>query len=89
MVEIKKFAALRYVLIFDVIIFNGGVFTNHLMRHQILVFSTESILKALFYLYSWFMARVELGILKLLRKKIIIFYQGSDARQNDCITISR
>ena len=24
MVEIKKFAALRYVLIFDVIIFNGG-----------------------------------------------------------------
>ena len=29
------------------------------------------------------MARVELGLLKLLRKKIIIFYQGSDARQND------
>ena len=84
-VEIKKFAALRYVLIFDVVIFNGGrsLYKPFNATSNFSFFNLESILKALFYIYSWFMARVELGILKLLRKKIIIFYQGSDARQND------
>jgi glycosyltransferase involved in cell wall biosynthesis len=83
--ELKKFFALRYIFEFDVIIFNGGrsLYKPFNETKNFSFLKSENLLKALFHAFSWCMARVELGLLKLLKKTIFVVYQGSDARQND------
>lgn len=81
--EIKKFLALRYVFFYDVIFFNFG---STLFRPP-LSGSRESlsrfILLSVYTAYTSFLQRVELFFLKILKKKILIQYQGDDARQGD------
>lgn len=81
--EINKLLALRYVLFYDVIFFNFG---STLFRPP-LTGSRESlgsiILFSAYTVYASFMQRVELFFLKILKRKILIQYQGDDARQGD------
>jgi hypothetical protein len=82
--ELKKLRALHYVFSFDVIFFNAGrtlfrpfAWGRH-GRHLV-----KDVLLRLYVPYGVLMQRIELGLLKLLRKPIFIQYQGSDARQSD------
>lgn len=87
--EIKRFWALRYVFMADVVFLNFGstlyapfVITDPRPRSWF----GKKLLK-LHQQYVFFMQRVELGLLRLLKKVIFIQYQGDDARQGDyCLT---
>ncbi len=83
--EIKKFLALRYIFQNDTIFFNYGAglyppyFTLEFERYSV----WKKPLVFLYCLYINVMSRVELFLLKILKRKIFIQYQGDDARQGD------
>ena len=83
--EIKRFFSIIYVFKFDIIFFNYG--STLFPQYSSDSYQSESkILKSLFkvyLIYLFLMQRIELYLLKILRKKIIIQYQGDDARQGD------
>ena len=86
--EIQKILALRYVFMFDVIMFNFGqmLFKPHL------VFDYKKYPKKMRYFlycyayYNRIMASIEITLLKLLGRKLFVQFQGDDLRQGDyCI----
>ena len=83
--EIKKFLALRYIFQNDTVFFNYGAglyppyFTLEFERYS----AWKKPLVFLYCLYINIMSRVELLLLKILKRKIFIQYQGDDARQGD------
>lgn len=84
--EIKRFYALRYVFFFDVIFFNFGqtLFPQLPVSHP---FADRGPLHAVSYqlyrLYLHCLQKVEILLLRLLRRKLFAQYQGDDARQGD------
>ena len=74
--EIKKFAALKYVFYCDVVFFNYGRGLYSLYPYH-----GNSILGTAFNIFEFLMARLEISLLKLNSVKIIVQFQGSDARQ--------
>lgn len=83
--EIKKIFSLRYVLIYDVVFFNFGstLFKPPLSSSGEMKDLGSFLLLSLYTVYTVFLQRVELFFLKLLKRKILIQYQGDDARQGD------
>tara|TARA_B100000242_G_C43053992_1_gene492715 strand:- start:1567 stop:2706 length:1140 start_codon:yes stop_codon:yes gene_type:complete len=83
--EIKRFFTIFYIFKTDVVFFNFGSSLFHQYSYD--SYRTNSkMLKILFKFYLFYMfimQRIELYVLKIFRKKIIIQYQGDDARQGD------
>ena len=83
--EIKRFFTIFYIFKTDVVFFNFGSSLFHQYSYD--SYRTNSkLLKILFKFYLFYMfimQRIELYVLKIFRKKIIIQYQGDDARQGD------
>ena len=84
-IEFFKFFALRYIFKFNIIFFNFG---SGLYRpYPFLFFKKNQFVKKLLFsiysLYSNILAKLEVGMLILLKKPIFIQYQGDDARQGD------
>lgn len=89
--EVKRLSALSYVFRFDVVLFNFG---TTLFAPQPLIADSlvslglpDNVLGRIAFrvgnLYLSGMQLVELSLLKLLRRKIVVQYQGDDARQAD------
>ena len=86
--EFSKLLALKYIFKFDIIFFNFG--TGLYRPYPFTYIKKKQVIKKIFFLiyrlYSNFLARIEVGMLKFLKKPIFIQYQGDDARQGDyCI----
>lgn len=84
-IEFFKLFALKYMFKFDIIFFNWG---SGLYRpYPFIYIQKKKIIRRIFFLiysvYSNFLARIEVGLLKFLKKPIFIQYQGDDARQGD------
>lgn len=79
--ELKRIYALRYIFFCDIVFFNFGrsLFSPIYNNPKI----EKSFYIILYNVYALIMQRFELILLKLLGKKIIIQYQGDDARQGD------
>ena len=86
LVEIKKILALRYIFKNDIIFFNfgTGLFSHFIDRDIQKHKNFIEIIKIKVYdFYSYVMSYFEVFLIKLLRKKLLIQYQGDDARQGD------
>lgn len=83
--EIKRLFALRYIFQFDVIFFNFGstLFRPIALRRRPEWSLTFYIGARIYMVYATLMQRIELWLLKLLKRRIFIQYQGDDARQGD------
>lgn len=83
--EIKRLLALRYIFQFDVIFFNfGSTLFRPLALRRRPGWSLKFYLGARAYMaYAAVMQRLELGLLRLLGRRILVQYQGDDARQGD------
>ncbi len=85
-VEIKKILALRYIFENDIIFFNfgTGLFSHFINRdlNKNKKFH-KFILNKLYDFYSYLMSYIEVILIKLLKRKLLIQYQGDDARQGD------
>ena len=85
--EVKKILALSYIFKTDIVFYNFGAclfppyFTLDYERYPL----WKRPLAYLYTLYIRFMSIVELGLIRLLRVKIFMQYQGDDARQGDFI----
>ena len=85
-IEIKKILALRYIFENDIIFFNfgTGLFSHFIVRD---FKENKNMLRKFFSriydFYSYCMSFVEVLLIKILRRKLIIQYQGDDARQGD------
>lgn len=83
--EFKKFLSLRYVLIYDVVFFNFG--STLFMPFPKYRFDKEVGWNYIrLYIYSHYrkmMQIIEVSFLKLMEVKVVVQYQGSDARQKD------
>lgn len=81
--EIKRFLYLKYVFDYDVIFFNYGTTLFH--QYPSDGFASESYLArslfTIFRFYMFLMQRIEIFLLKIFNRKLIIQYQGGDARQ--------
>lgn len=84
-VEIKRLLALRYVFFYDVIFYNFGstLFSPVVSGPKDMNLFVKKILLCIYVPYSLLMQRVELLLLRLMRRIIFIQYQGDDARQGD------
>ena len=85
-IEIKKILALRYIFENDIIFFNfgTGLFSHFIVRD----FKENKNMQRKFFsriydFYSYSMSFIEVILIKILRRKLIIQYQGDDARQGD------
>ena len=81
--ELKRLWALRYVFFCDVVFFNFGtmLFAPFPMGEQ-----GGALKKAILYLYNAYlsaMQHLEGWLLRTLKRKVLIQYQGDDARQGD------
>lgn len=83
--ELKRLWALRYIFLFDVVIFNFGS-----SLYSPFVIPKEPHRSLLYILgmkihqtYVSFMQKVELSLLRAFKKIILIQYQGDDARLGD------
>lgn len=83
--EIKRFFSITYILNFDIVFFNYGstLFPQYAHDSYNSKSKSQKFLFRLYLFYLFLMQRVELFLLKLLGRKIIIQYQGDDARQGD------
>lgn len=84
--EIKKFFAIKYVLGCDIVFFNYGRSLFAPTPGVSVVVSGPLVSKVLLIIYNLYqlaMQRLELSMLRLLRKRIFVQYQGDDARQGD------
>lgn len=83
--EIKRLVALRYIFQFDVIFFNfGSTLFRPLALRRRPGWSLTFYFGARAYMaYATAMQRLELGLLRLLGRRIFVQYQGDDARQGD------
>lgn len=83
--EIKRFWSLKYIFLYRVVFFNFGSLLH--TPFPFYRFNKEEGINFLrLYLYSkyrYVMYRVEIGLLELLKVKVFVQYQGSDARQKD------
>jgi hypothetical protein len=83
--ELKRFFALRYVFKSDVVFFNFG---QTLFQQLPKGYRGEKnrLFRLLFSLYSYYarlMQNLELFLLRVLKKVLLVQYQGDDARQGD------
>lgn len=79
--ELKRLLFLKYIFRYDFVIFNFG---GGLFKPTISFGSPVSIGfygKFIVFLYRLFMCFIEIFLLKILGRKIIIIYQGDDARR--------
>lgn len=83
--EIKKLFALSYVFRYQVIFFNFGstLFNPYIYKPIPELHWFKSLVEYSICRFNGFMHYVELWILRLLRRKIFVQYQGDDARQGD------
>lgn len=83
--ELKKLFALTYVFRYQVIFFNYGssLFNPCPIVHDGSKRWRKILFGKIYVIYNRTMHQIELGLLKLLRRKIFIQYQGDDARQGD------
>jgi hypothetical protein len=83
--ELKRFLALRYIFQFDVVFFNFGstLFRPIALSHRPEWSKTFYVAARFYMVYAKAMQKIELWLLRLLNRKIIIQYQGDDARQGD------
>lgn len=83
--ELKKLLALAYVFRYQVIFFNYG--STLFNPNPIVRDGNKRWLKIVFrnvyLIYNKIMHQIELGLLKLMKRKLFIQYQGDDARQGD------
>lgn len=83
--EVKRILAMRYVFSYDIVVFNYGstLFSplgcDMAKREDPL----GEFLAWLFRYYLILLQRIELFLLKFMRKTIVVFYLGDDARQGD------
>lgn len=84
-IQLKRIMALTYILKADIVFYNfgTGLFGPYMVPNP----KKHSGFKYFFYfIYSFYcrvMANFEVGLCRLLDKKIFIQYQGDDARQGD------
>lgn len=83
--EIKKLFALRYIFMFDIAFFNFGTglytpYPNINFKNCNVV---VRIIFPLYYAYSTLMAKLEIMLLGILKRVVLIQYQGDDVRQGD------
>tara|TARA_Y100000994_G_scaffold235520_1_gene225266 strand:+ start:1555 stop:2757 length:1203 start_codon:yes stop_codon:yes gene_type:complete len=86
LIEIKKILALRYIFKNDIIFFNfgTGLFSHFIVRDMKKYKNFREVIQNKIYdYYSYIMSYFEVFLIKLLRKKLLIQYQGDDARQGD------
>ncbi len=83
--NLKKIISLRYIFKFDIVFFNfgSGIFDPYWFYDPQSIPLLKRPLYFIYSKYSAIMSRVELGLLRLLNKKIFIQYQGDDVRQGD------
>jgi len=83
--ELYKLFALRYVFKCDIAFFNfgSGLYTPYYAINVLTKLGVKMILAYLYRAYSGLLSKIEVGLLKALRKPIFIQYQGDDARQGD------
>lgn len=81
----KKLFALRYVFQCDLVFFNfgAGLFSPYIAIKSQKISVLTRTLAYVYSAYSGFLAKIEVGLLKVLKKPIFIQYQGDDARQGD------
>jgi hypothetical protein len=83
--EFKRFLSLRYVLLYRIVFFNfGSLLYTPFPSYR---YNKEKGIKFMFlFLYSkyrYLMYKIEISLLQLLKVKVFVQYQGSDARQMD------
>ena len=86
LIEIKKIFALKYIFQNDIIFFNfgTGLFSHFISRDMKKNKNFREFIQSKVYnFYSYIMSYFEVFLIKLLRKKLLIQYQGDDARQGD------
>lgn len=83
--ELRKLAALSYVFRFDAIFFNFGstLFSPRAALPESRKTLAGSFLFPIWRTYTTLMQKIELWLLRKLRRKLFIQYQGDDARQGD------
>ncbi len=83
--EFKRLLALRYVFQFDVVFFNFGqtLFTQIPKTSSRNKTYKARLVYLLHRFYATVMQRLELFLLKALKRPLFIQYQGDDARQGD------
>lgn len=83
--NIKKFLCLRYVFLTDFVFLNFGsaVYDPYWVYDPDKMSGFKRFSYFIYSVYSRWMSGVEVGLLKLMRVKIFIQYQGDDARQGD------
>jgi len=83
--ELKRFISLRYVFLFQVVFFNfGSLLYTPFPSYRYERARGMAYLRLLLYSkYRKMMQSVELQLLKILKIKVFVQYQGSDARQKD------
>ncbi len=83
--EFKKFLALRYVFLCDIVFFNFGTSLYQIDFEKDLenLSFFKKTLSKMYSSYVSFMGRLELFLLKKMNVPIFIQYQGDDARQGD------
>jgi len=84
-IEFKKLWLLNYVFKYDVIFFNFGrtlfyplIISNNGKRKYL-----KLIFGSIYSVYNILMQKVEVFLLKLLKRKLFVQFQGDDARQGD------
>lgn len=82
--EIKRFFALRYIFLFNVVIFNFGKTLYSPIPYKDLSYKGHYLLNYIFryfhFYYCLLMQLLELSLLRIFKRKVLIFYQGDDAR---------
>jgi hypothetical protein len=83
--ELKRVFAARYLFRFDIVVFNYGstLFSPLGCDLSAKKLSFKWLCGILFWCYLLACQRIELAILRLLKKKIVLVYLGDDARQKD------
>lgn len=87
--EVAKILSLRYVFLFDIVFLNFGrtlfaPVTSHTKNNIIGVQKFKArVLVRIFNYYQLSMQGLEIWLLKILRRKILVQFQGDDARQSD------
>lgn len=83
--ELKKLFALRYIIKFDIVFFNFAqmIFKPHLdFEYRKFAVKYWPFIY-LYCIYNRILARTEIFLLKVFKKKLIMQFQGDDIRQGD------